>query len=111
MSSLSGFHGPILQPPDNKWTFHSHYLCFYFLLDSCIRVLGLPSQRRMTGWLKQQQCTASQPGVWKSKIGAALGPSEAALWPADGHLLPMSSHGLSSVRVQTSSWGKPVRMD
>lgn len=51
MSSLSGFHGPILQPPDNKWTFHSHYLCFYFLLDSCIRVIRLPSQHRMTGGL------------------------------------------------------------
>ena len=51
MSSLSGFHGPILQPPDNKWTFHSHYLCFYFLLDSCIRVLRLPSQHQMTGGL------------------------------------------------------------
>lgn len=73
ISSLSRFHSPILQPPDNKWTLHRHYFCFCFPRDSRISLLGLPPQHRMVGRPTQQQCAVSQPGVWTSQVRGSTG--------------------------------------
>ena len=67
--------------------------------DVSISSLGLPYKVPQTRWLKLTFVQFQRPEVWDQGVGRVVFFRVLSPWPVDGHLLPVSSHGVCSVSL------------
>ena len=103
ISSLSRFHSPILQPPDN-----GHFTVITSAFVSYLTpASGYSDCHHSIGWqggLNSSSVLSPSLASGRPRSGAALGPSEAAPWPA-------SVFPLRPPMVFPPYVSKPFRMD